>query len=534
MTPRPKTPPIIVRPDDLFGRKGPHHPEVEGSVLSDILTDRGAIDLVRDILRAEHFDASSNATIYGAMCDLHDRKIPVDFESLAAELRRSQRLDTIGDDLRSGVSYLVHLINGLPSLGNLEHHARLLVDAWRVRTLQATCLQIAAEATNDFGDAVSFIDHAERRVFEIAAGNRREKGAVFLDALIDRELERQRRIQRGELAAPGISTGIAILDAKTGGFRRGETWVVAGRPGMGKTALLLAMARAVGSAEEVQIADDGTKRTAKLAALVQSIEMTDEQLPRRYIAAEARVSVLRATTGKLSDAELDAYISAGIRLKETVRVAIDDASYVTPSSLRARVRRAVSAARAKSFDLFAVFVDYVQRMHGDPSGDRSRSREREVAECATACAEIAKEFGVCMILGAQLNRDVEGRSGKDMRPKLKDLRESGQIEQDAQQILFLHRPEYYIADKDKIPEELKGFTEGILAKVRDGEPGIIPIGFEAYCTRFHEWTGASATKKKKTDDPEKEKEKTPPKTKGPKKIEASELPMFPEDETYDT
>lgn len=520
MTRRKPTTVIEVKGDDLFGRKGSHNYDAEKAVISAILVDgRNVLDLLAAMLRGEHFYSPSHGLIFEVALELRERRVVVDIQTIANELKRTDRLHTLGDpddDRSLGISYLVKIVDATPSVANVEAHARIVIEHWRVRTLQATCLQIAGEATADYGEPVAFVEHAEQRIYRIAHTDRAEKGARDLSDLIDREVTRQRRIESGEASEPGVSTGFPAIDEKTGGLRRGETWIIGGRPGMGKTALMLAIARAVGFTEITELDEHKRPKLKRLAAFVQSIEMTDEQLPRRFIASEARVSVLRATQGAkhMSPSELDAYYSGALALKPC-RISIDDAAYVTPTTLKARVRRAVASCRAKGWDLFAVFVDYVQRMHADTTGDKGRSREREVAECMTACAELAKELGVCMIVGAQLNREIEGRSGKDMRPKLKDLRESGQLEQDAQQILLLHRPEYYVADKEKTPEEIKGFAEAVLAKVRDGEPGIIPIGFEAYCTRFHSWAGAR------------------PKPKARKPANADpDIPMFPENERY--
>jgi replicative DNA helicase len=478
---------IEVTGDSLFGKPGEHDLDAEKAVLSAILLDQRALDRIAHVLRAEHFYSASHGAIFEALLGLRSRGVAIDTTTVSNELKQRDRLHAIGDEQRSGLAYVIHILDATPSIANVETHARLVIDLWRIRSLQQTCLQIAADITQPHAPTVEFIDDAESRIFRIANSDRNERGALDLEPLIRAELGRA-----ASSIPSGVSTGIPKIDELTGGFRRGETWIVGGRPGMGKTAMMLAMARAIGSTEI-----DGPDGKLKLAAFFQSIEMTAEQLPRRLLASEARVSILRATSSKLSPAEHAAYTAAGDTLRDC-RISIDDTAYVTPSSLRARLRRAVSTCRAKGWNLFAVFVDYIQRMHGDPSGDRGRNREREVAECMTAVAETAKELGVVAIVGAQLSRDVEKRSGSDLRPKMGDLRESGQLEQDAQQIVLLHRPEAYFPDKVDVPEEMKGYAEGIFVKVRDGATGVVPLGFEGYCTRFHPWAGPPAKAPAKT------------------------------------
>lgn len=466
----------VVRAIDVTGRVPPHSEDAEAAVLSTVLTDSGALDIVLEILpNGEAFYGDAHRRIYDAAVELHAKGRPVDVHTVGNLLNDRERLQAIG-----GIAYLVTMVSATPTVANVAAYARIVREKFRVRRLIETCQEVTARGYGDYGEGQDFIDDAERRIFEIAAERVDEHETEMRD-LVREEVARQRRIQEGVEDAPGVSSGFTDIDELTGGLRDSETTVVGGRPAMGKTALMTAIVRNTAGVQR-RVLVDGVQRTETLAALVISIEMKKQQLTRRMIAAEARISAKRYLRGQSSPAEIARAMEAAAVL-ERLPIAIDDASHWTPTKLRARIRRAAATCRRKGLRLFLVALDYIQRVHPDMRV-RGGSREREVAEVMTSFVEAVKDTGTHGLVLAQLSRDVEKRSGKDLRPRISDLRESGQLEQDAQNIIFIHRPEYYIAEKAKVPEALRGRAEAIIAKAREGEGDVVPLAFTGFCTRF--------------------------------------------------
>lgn len=431
----------------------PHDLDAEAAVLSAILLEPAAIDRT-DELKPEHFYSEANRRIHEAAMALATKGQPVDIVSIAGELRDRERLAQVG-----GSTYLAQLVDSVPSVANVDTYARRVTEKWRVRQLIATCQRLAAEAYGDVGSVQEFIDGAERAVYEIARGEDRRDFAR-VDTVLREAYEQtcQAADRRGQVEMP---TGLVKLDEKIGGLSRGRLTVVAGRPGLGKTSLAASVAEFV----------------ARYCGpvLFLSLEMKRWQIATRLACGRAGVSVFKAIHGLLTDEEHTRYAAAINELSD-LPLWIDDVPELTVMKVRSKARRASAVACAP---LALIVIDYLQLMH-----ERADTREREVALITKGCKRLAKELDCAVLLLSQLNRAVEKE--KDKRPRLSDLRESGAIEQDSDDVIFIYRDEMY---DDETQD--KGVAELIVAKQRNGPTGTVRVGFDGVSTNFYNLTGES-------------------------------------------
>lgn len=477
----------------VAGRVPPHDLDAEACVLSAVLLSRDALDRVLEILKPEHFYSDANRYIFEAAMGLADASTPVDLQTVCSWLRDREKLVQIG-----GPSYLTQLSDATPSVANVAAYANTVFEKWRLRQLIATCQRIAAEGYGDVGDAQTFIDGAEQAIYELAHGGRAsEDGGLLRDHLQMAFGEIAEAAERGDRIT-GVSTGFERLDSKTSGMHDGELWIVAGRPGMGKTSLAMNIAvnvaaprphkvyRSAADERETEI-DDTT-----LGVVMFSCEMPGKQLATRTASTEARVELGRLRKGSLQVDDWSRLTSASAFLSP-LPIWVETIPGLTVLKTRARVRRrqaefnrpAVLAAAPDGTTqrlvrperrIGLIIVDYLQLMKGR---DGVNSREQEISEISRGLKELALELGVPVIALSQLNRAVETRSTKDKRPQLSDLRESGAIEQDADTIIFVYRDEYYNEQS-----QAKGIAELIIAKQRNGPTGKVLTRFTASCTRF--------------------------------------------------
>jgi replicative DNA helicase len=461
---------VVERAVDLGGRVPPHNDEAEAAVISSILSSKSALEVVLGIadFTPSAFYSDANRRIVEAAIELHAGGSPVDVLTVGAFLRDRERLQAVG-----GMSYIAKIIDATPAVAHVDAHAMIVLEKSRIRRLIENCQLIAAEGYGDYGDAQTFLDDAEHRVHQCAR-TVRDEDASDIHELVMAEERRLDDIAEGKVTAGGIPTSYYALDEILGGFRDGEVTIVCGRPRMGKSAF--AGNVAVRIAREPH---DGWT----IGVLFVSIEMPKHELVQRMAASEAMVNGKRLIEGKLTPGDREKIRNAHIMLDQ-LPISIDDSSHVTPLKFRARVRRAQTrfAARGPKHRLGLVVVDYVQRMKADDV-ERGMSKEQQVGACSTAVAETAKELRVPVLELAQLNRDVEAR-GKSMRPQLSDLRDSGQLEQDAHNIVAIHRPEVYVSDKDVVAEDIRGLAELIVLKQRSGAQGTADLHYFDFCTRF--------------------------------------------------
>ncbi len=470
-----------VRAIDLGGRVPPHNDEAEAAVLSSILADGRALDAVLEFLDAEHFYADAHRRIFEAATELHKRSQPVDVQTVAAWLKDRERLQAIG-----GVSYLAKIVDATPAVAHVTAHAKIVKEKSRIRRLIETCQLVAAQGYGDYGEAQDFIDSAEQAIYDLARTPESSTVHLMYDVVRGSFEQLQEALERGRLIT-GVGTGFGDLDEKTSGMHPGELIIVAARPGMGKTSYVLNIATNVASTIPEQAPGEEIAADPRVGVMVFSLEMPKEQLANRMMCSEGRVNLSDLRKGQVGGEKWDRLVEAANHLSQ-LPIWIDDSPGLSVLELRAKVRRQQhewdkNDANGKPIrKIGLVIVDYLQLMKGR---DNVQSREQEISEISRGLKALSKELRVPVIALSQLNRAVETRSTKDKRPQLSDLRESGAIEQDADVIQFIYRPEYYLTDKTS-EEALKkkGYAEVIIAKQRNGPTGRIPVTFIDDYTRF--------------------------------------------------
>ena len=432
------------------GRVPPHSLEAERGVLGGVLLDNEALHVVLQLLKKDDFYSEANARLFDAIGALYSAGTPIDTITLRAEIVSRGQLQSVGGD-----EYLLELTNTIPTVANIEAHARIVRERALVRRLILACHEIAAKGYGDYGDTVDFLDTAEKAIFDVAQQQVRSPYEHIKEVVLRTFKQIHEAAERGERIT-GLPSGFTELDDKTAGMHPGDLIIVAGRPGMGKTAFALNVATNAVLQKKVSVA-------------VFSLEMPKEQLVRRMLCSEARVDGSRLRSGQLWREDWPKLARAAGALSE-LPVYIDDTPGITMTELRAKSRRLKTQE-----DLSLIVVDYLQLMR---SGSKNDSREQEISEISRSLKNLAKELGIPVIALSQLNRGVESRAAKDKRPQLSDLRESGAIEQDADTILFIYRDEVYNRDAG----DNRNRAEIIIGKQRAGPTGIV------HCAYFNEYT----------------------------------------------
>jgi replicative DNA helicase len=429
----------------------PNALEAERAVLGGILLENDAMNVVLEQLSIDDFYSEANAKIFEAMSELFRRNQPVDHVTLREALVHGGRLAGVGGD-----EYLLSLTNTIPTVSNIQTHARIVREKSVIRNLIQVCHEVVSRGYGDYGEVEEFLDEAESSIFAVARERARNPYEHVKEVVMRTFQEIHETANRGE-AITGLPTGFSLLDKLTAGMHAGDLIVVAGRPGMGKTSFALNVAHHACA-------------TAKVPVAIFSLEMPKGQLVRRLLGSEARVDGNRIRTGQLHKDDWPKLADAAGTLSE-LPIWIDDTPAITLLELRAKARRLRSEV-----GLSLIVVDYLQLMR---SGSRNDSREQEISEISRSLKALAKELMIPVIALSQLNRGVESRGVKDKRPQLSDLRESGAIEQDADTIWFIYRDEVYNRDSED-----RGIAEIIIGKQRAGPTGTCRVRFFSEYTRF--------------------------------------------------
>lgn len=442
----------VTKADQTFERVPPQAVEAEKSVLGSMLLEVEAISRVVEILKENHFYKDAHRKIYRAITGLYERNEAVDLITLAEELRRRGELEAIG-----GQSYLSTLFDYVGTAAHVEHHGRIVRDKAILRSLINISAEITSKCYEAKEDAAGMLDEAEAQIFSIS-GQRLRPGFVPLRDILKGSFEALEELHDRGLHITGIESGFVDLDEKTSGFQRSELAIVAGRPSMGKTALVLNIAMHVGVSLRKPVG-------------IFSLEMAADEVVNRMLVAQARVDYHKLRTGYLKDADWPKLATAAGLLNEAP-VFIDDSPGLSVLEMRAKARR----LKAES-DVQMILIDYIQLLRGLPNPE---SRQIEMSHISRSLKELAKELRVPVIAVSQLSRAVEQRGG-DKRPILSDLRESGALEQDADAVMFVYRAEYY--DQERKPEN-EGRAEIIVAKQRNGPTGTVNLAFIREYMRF--------------------------------------------------
>lgn len=430
------------------------------------MLEREAITTVIDILKIDNFYREQHKVIYEAIIDLFNASEPVDLLTVTNQLRKNGALDKAG-----GAFYITNLTTRVNSAANIEFHARIVAEMAIKRKLITIAGEIQREAYEETADVFDLLDKTESALFEVSEANIRKNYAdmktIMRDAL--RELEARKNHKDG---LTGVPSGFTALDRVTSGWQPSDLIIIAARPAMGKTAFVVSALR--------NAAVDFDKPVA-----IFSLEMSAVQLVNRMISAEAELESEKIKKGNLADYEWEQLVHKTTRLNKAP-IFIDDTPALSVLELRAKCRRLKA-----QHNIQMIIIDYLQLMSGDSSkGGKGGNREQEIASISRALKQLAKELNCPVIALSQLSRAVETRGG-DKRPQLSDLRESGSIEQDADMVMFLYRPEYYGILQGENGEPLQGVGEVIIAKHRNGSLDTVQLKFIGKYTRFTDLDGAS-------------------------------------------
>ncbi len=439
-----------------FGRKMPQAIDLEEAVLGAILIDREALIEVVDVVKEESFYKDAHRTIYTTILELFEIDEPIDIVTVSQALRSKDMLNDIG-----GAYYLSYLTNRVASSANIKHYAHIVVQKALARELITKNTEVLKEAYEDVTDVFDLLDKAEQQLYDISKDNIGKEYEKMDDLTVKAIKEIQDLLARGD-EFTGVPSGFMALDRMTNGWQKSDLIIVAGRPSMGKTAFTLNMARnaAVGFNKPVAVF---------------SLEMSSTQLAMRLISSEAEISSEEIRRGKLKGHQVQQIISKSEVLREAP-IYIDDTPAINIFQLRAKCRRL-----KRKHDIECVIIDYLQLMSGTNTKGGS-NREQEISQISRSLKTLAKELDIPVIALSQLSREVERRA--DKRPMLSDLRESGAIEQDADMVLFLYRPEYYGLDVDDQGNSTKGISEIIISKNRNGSVGTAKMKFIGKYAKF--------------------------------------------------
>lgn len=446
-----------------IGKLQPQAVDVEEAVLGAMMLDRQALNDVFDILRPESFYKYEHTLIYQAIQDLFANSQPVDIITVTAELRKNGVLEQVGGPL-----YISQLTNRVGSSANIEFHARIVSEKYIKRKLIEVSSQTINGAYDETRDVFDLLDAAERDLFNISEANLSREASKIGDLLSQATAQiEELRLNSSKLS--GVGTGFTDLDRITNGFQKSDLIIIAARPGMGKTAFVMSLARNAAVDMQVPVA-------------VFSLEMSSVQLVMRLISSESEIPGDKLRTGKLQEHEW-MQVHRKTTALSNAPIYIDDTPGLTTFDLRAKCRRMKSA-----YDIGLIIIDYLQLMSG---GGKEGNREQEISAISRSLKSLAKELNIPVIALSQLSRAVETRGG-EKKPMLSDLRESGSIEQDADQVMFIYRPEYYDIRQDENGNSTEGTGQIIIAKNRHGAVDTVTLGYVKEFAQFRDLDKMSA------------------------------------------
>ncbi len=440
----------------LDGKMQPQVRSLEEAVLGALMLDKDAISTILDILKTESFYTDAHQAIYKAMLELFDKSQPIDMLTVVEQLRKSGDLAKVG-----GAYYITELTNRVASAANIEFHARIIAQKHILREMIKVSDKVLRDAYDETTDVFELLDKAEQGLYNIT--QQHLKGNVeHMGSLSSKLLKQLEELKGREDGLTGVPSGFTDLDRLTSGWQSSDLIIIAARPGMGKTSFVLSLAK--------NAASEFNKGVA-----VFSLEMSSLQLAQRIVSLEAEISGSKFRNANLEDYEWQ-QLNTAIEKISDIPIYIDDTPGINIFELRAKCRRL-----KKQHDIDLIVIDYLQLMSGD--GDSRGNREQEISKISRALKGLAKELNVPVIALSQLSRAVETRGGTK-RPLLSDLRESGAIEQDADIVSFIYRPEYYQILEDEEGNSLKNVAEIIIAKHRNGALETVKLKFTSEFAKF--------------------------------------------------
>lgn len=449
--------PVLI-PD--IGKLPPQAKELEEAVLGALMLEKDAYFIISDILKPESFYDPSHQMIFEAIQNLAVQQKPIDVLTVVEELKRRGELDSVG-----GAVYIAELTEKVASAAHIEYHARIIAQKYLARQLISFSSEIVQQAFDETVDVDDLMQETEGRLFEISQRNMK-KDVIQINPIIKEALDNLQVAANRKDGLSGLRTGFKELDKMTSGWQNSDLIIIAARPAMGKTAFVLSMAKNMALDYEYPVG-------------IFSLEMSNVQLVNRLIINVCQIRGENIKSGRLTDEEW-MLLDKNIKHLYNAPIFIDDTPSLSIFELRTKARRLVREHGVK-----AIIIDYLQLMNA--SGMTFGSREQEVSTISRSLKSLAKELNIPVIALSQLNRSLESRQGNEgKRPQLADLRESGAIEQDADIVCFIHRPEYYKITEDENGNSLIGVAEIILAKHRNGPTGIARMNFDGEYALFRD------------------------------------------------
>lgn len=446
---------------DAGGRMQPRDKDLEEAVLGALMLEKDAYTTVCDILKPESFYEPENQLIYEAIQQLGASQQPIDMLTVTERLRQNDALEKVG-----GAVFISDLTSRVASGAHVEYHARIVAQKYLARELISFASQIESKAFDESNDVDDLLQEAEGKLFEISQRNVK-KDVTQIDPVIGQAIEQIQAAANRTSGLSGLESGYHDLDKLTSGWQNSDLIIIAARPAMGKTAFVLSMAKNMAVNYNTPVA-------------IFSLEMSNLQLVNRLICNTCELESEKIKSGRLSQLEWDQLMSR-VKHLYSAPLYIDDTPSLSVFELRTKARRLV-----REHHVQFIIIDYLQLMNA--SGMKYGSREQEVSLISRSLKQLAKELDIPIVALSQLNRSVESRTdGK--RPQLSDLRESGAIEQDADMVCFIHRPEYYMrSGQDAEGNDIRGLAEFIVAKHRSGSVDDVKLRFQGKYARFENWT----------------------------------------------
>lgn len=450
----------------VYGKVPPQAKDLEEAVLGAIMLEKSAFDTVVEILKPECFYIDAHQKIYRAMQSLAQKSQPIDILTVVEELKVREELEIVG-----GPYYVTRLTNTVVSAANIEAHSRIVLQKFIQRELIRISGEIISDSYEDSTDVFDLLDEAESKLFEIT-NNHLRKNFDPIDRVLVKTIQRIEDLRNKNEDITGVPSGFRDMDRVTYGWQSTDLIILAARPSVGKTAFALNLAR--------NAALHPTKPTP---VGVFSLEMSAGQLVQRILAAESEIMLEKIARGKLEEHEMKQLYARGIQRLAQAPIFIDDTPALNIFELRAKCRRLKN-----KHNIGMIIIDYLQLMSG-AGENRNTNREQEISKISRDLKGLAKELSVPIIALSQLSREVEKRKEGNKMPQLSDLRESGAIEQDADMVMFLYRPEYYDITSNEMGESNRGETHVRIAKHRNGSLETVKLRALLHIQKFVDWEG---------------------------------------------
>ncbi len=451
----------------VYGKVPPQARDLEEAILGAIMLEKGAFDTASELLKPECFYVEAHQRIFGSMQGLAQKSLPIDILTVVEELRKREELEMVG-----GPYAVTRLTNTVASSAHLDTHCRILVQKFIQRELIRISGEVINDAYEDSSDAFELLDDAESKLFEVSNSFAKRNYDEITDVLAE-TMRRIDELRNKKEDISGVYSGFPSLDRVTNGFQPTDLIIIAARPSVGKTAFALNLARNA-AMHPVRPTPVG----------VFSLEMGNTQLVQRILSAQSEIEMEKISRGRLENHEMEQLLQRGINQLDNAPIYLDDTAALNIFELRAKARRMVN-----KHGVGMIIIDYLQLMSGS-SENRNTNREQEISTISRSLKALAKELKIPIIALSQLNRALESR-GANKAPMLSDLRESGAIEQDADMVMFLYRPEYHGLVDDENGDSQKGKTIVKIAKHRNGALEDIDLRALLHIQKFVEWNNDS-------------------------------------------